>query len=154
MSQTIEPGTEVLEVQPKSARAPKIIGIITIVAGVIMSVLGIVSYNLVGTQLQAQNIVVADDAAAFAGQPVEGPFTAYFEAQIINDHALDATDGKTYAEMDREDPLRAVAMNASFLQASLYTSVVAFALAALVTGLGVMFILSGSAFIALAKVRR
>lgn len=152
---TIEPSVEIVETSaPKSAKAPKIIGIVTIVAGVIMSVLGILSYNLVGSQLEAQNIVVAEDAASFAGEPVNGPFTAYSEAQIIGEHALKATDGKTYAEMDREDPARATAMNASFLQASLYTSVIGFGLAALVTGLGLLFVLSGAAFISLAGVRK
>lgn len=28
---------------------------------------------------------------------VDGPFSAYSEAQIIDKHALEATDGKTYA---------------------------------------------------------
>lgn len=137
-----------------TAKAPKIIGVITIIAGIIMSVLGAFTYSMVGSQLSAQNIVVAEDAAMFAGQPVAGPFTAYAEAQIIGEHAMNSTDGKTYAEMDREDPARNTAMNASFLQASLYTSVIAFGVAALVTGLGVLFILFGAAFVTLAKVRK
>ena len=54
-----------------------------------------------------------EDAEWFAGDPVDGPLTAYSQAQIINDHALEATEGQTYAQMDREDPLRAVAMSAA-----------------------------------------
>jgi hypothetical protein len=138
----------------KTAKTPLVVGIVAIVAGLFLSIAGIFSYNLVGNQLQAQDIVVADDASFMAGEPVEGPFSAYAEAQIINEHALHSTEGKTYSQMDREDPLRTVAMNASFLQASLYTSVVAFGLAALVAGLGVMFILFGAAFVALAKVTK
>lgn len=152
---SIETHPELLELsEPKSAKAPKIIGVVTIVAGLIMSVLGVFTYNMVGSQLAAQNIVVAKDAAMFAGEPVAGPFTAYAEAQIIGEHAMNSTDGKTYAEMDREDPARATAMNASFLMASLYTSVIAFGVAALVTGLGVMFVLFGAALVSLAKVRK
>ena len=45
--------------------------------------------------------------------------------------------------MDREDPLRATAATASFLQASLFTSVVAFGVAAMAVGMGVLFILIG-----------
>lgn len=155
MSTTIETHPELVELsEAKSATAPKVIGIITILAGVIMSFLGAFTYNMVGNQLEAQNIVVAEDAAFLAGEPVRGPFSAFAEAQIINDHTLDSTEGRTYADMDREDPMRNMAMNSAFLQASLYTSVVAFGLAALVTGLGVLFILSGAAFVALAKVRK
>jgi hypothetical protein len=74
---------------------------------------------------------------------VSGPFTAYQEALIIEKHALEATGGKTYAQLDREDPLRAVAMDGSLLRASLFTSVVAFGLSALVIISGVIFLLLG-----------
>ncbi len=68
---------------------------------------------------------------------------AYSEAETISKHALEATGGKTYAELDREDPLRETAMQASFLRASLFTSVVAFGVAALAAVLGVMLFLIG-----------
>ena len=64
---------------------------------------------------------------------------------IIEVHATEATGGKTYAELDREDPLRQTAMTGSFLRASLFTSVVAFGVSALVVGLGALFILVGFA---------
>ena len=66
-------------------------------------------------------------------------------------HALEATGGKTYAELDREDPLRAVAQSASFLRASLFTSVVAFGVAAFAMGMGVLSILIGAGICALDK---
>ena len=135
-------------------RSVRTIGIISVVVGLVLGLAGIFTYNLVGSQLAAQNIVVAGDAPRFAGEPVTGPFTAYAEAQIIDAHAKKSTNGLTYAEMDREDPARATAMNASFLQASLYTSVIAFGVAALVSGLGIMFLMIGAGFIGLAKVRR
>lgn len=62
---------------------------------------------------------------------------------MINGHALKATEGKTYAELDREDPLRATAMNASFLRASLFTSVIAFGVSLFAIGVGVVSILIG-----------
>ena len=70
-------------------------------------------------------------------------------AEIINEHAAKATGGKTYAELDREDPLRATAMNASFLQASLFTSVIAFGVAAFAIGMGLVSLLTGWAIRAL-----
>ena len=51
----------------------------------------------------------------------------------------------SYAELDREDPVRKVAASSSFLQASLFTSVLAFGVAVLAVGLGVVFILIGFA---------
>jgi hypothetical protein len=48
-----------------------------------------------------------------------------------------------YAELDREDPKRQTAQTASFLQASLFTSVVAFGVAAMAIAIGVLFILIG-----------
>ena len=62
----------------------------------------------------------------FGGELVDGPLDAYYQADIINQHALEASGGKTYAELDREDPVRATMMNASFLRSSLFTSVIAF----------------------------
>jgi hypothetical protein len=78
-----------------------------------------------------------------AGDEVDGPFSAYCEAQIIDRHALDATDGLRYAELERDDPRRQVAQSAAFLQASLFTSVVAFGVAGMAILIGFLFILIG-----------
>ncbi len=120
-----------------------VIGMIVMVVGVIFAVAGVVTYFIVSDQLAAENITVSEDAARFAGQDVTGPFTAYAEAEVINKHALEATGGKTYAELDREDPARQTAMQASFLRASLFTSVVAFGVAAMATVLGIVMVLIG-----------
>ena len=119
------------------------VGIIVMVVGVIFAVAGVVTYFVVSNELANENITVSDDATYFAGQDVTGPFTAYSEAETINKHALKETGGKTYAELDRDDPLRQVAMQASFLRASLFTSVVAFGVAALAAVLGVVLVLIG-----------
>ncbi|WP_278234547.1 aromatic ring-opening dioxygenase LigA [Isoptericola sp. AK164] len=119
-------------------RAVRIVGILGLVAGLVMILAGAVTWATVSSQLSAQNITVSEDAAFLGGDVVDGPFSAYAQAQIIDEHALAATDGLTYAELDREDPLRDTAMNASFLRASLFTSVVAYGVSALVIGLGVV----------------
>ena len=105
------------------------------------------------------------------------PFTAYAQANAINHHSLAATNGRTYAELGDDinakkaalkaagtsdadiakdaDVLklsgqRTTIMNGSFLRASLFTSVVAFGIAALVMGLGILFIIVGFALRTLA----
>jgi len=118
---------------------------IVMVVGVIFAVAGVVTYVMVANELKAEKITVSEDAANFAGQDVSGPLTAYAEAEVINKHALEATGGKTYAELDREDPARTTAMQASFLRASLFTSVVAFGVAGMAFVLGIVLTLIGLA---------
>lgn len=115
----------------------------SVVLGVILVVGGLGTWIVVSTELSDQNITVADDAGCLAGDEVNGPFSAYCQAQVIEKHALEATEGKTYAELDREDPLRQVAMNASFLRASLFTSVVAYGVAGTAILMGIVFMLIG-----------
>jgi len=118
------------------------IGIIVIVIGALMILAGIWSFATVSATLNAERITVSEDAC-LGGRTVVDPLTAYCQAGIIATHALEATGGKTYAELDREDPLRQVAMNGSFLRASLFTSVVAFGVSLMAVGVGLVFILLG-----------
>ena len=120
-----------------------VVGIVVAVVGVIFAVAGVVTWFVVADQLAAEKITVSKDADMLAGQDVTGPFTAYAQAEVINKHALEATGGKTYAELDKEDPARTTAMQASFLRASLFTSVVAFGVAALAVVLGIVLVLIG-----------
>lgn len=121
----------------------KTASIASIVLGLLLMIAGVTTWVMVSSTLSDQNITVSEDASCLAGDDVDGPFSAYCEAQIIETHALDATGGLTYAELDREDPLRNVAMNASFLRASLFTSVVAFGVAGMAVLIGVLFVLIG-----------
>ncbi len=129
----------------------KIIAIIGIVLGAVFVISGATTYTLVQQKLAAENISVSEDSPRYSGKAVAGPFTAYQEASMISTHALKATGGKTYAQLDKEDPLRVVAMNGSFLRASLFTSVVSFGLAAFVAGVGLMFMLFGYLILGLEK---
>lgn len=117
--------------------------ITSIVLGIVLVLAGVTTWIVVSNTLADQNITVSDDAGCLAGDDVNGPLSAYCEAQIIEEHALEATGGLTYAELEREDPLRATAMNASFLRASLFTSVVAFGVAAMAILMGIVFVLIG-----------
>lgn len=133
-----------------SAGTAKWMSIIIMVIGAVMVIAGAATYGTVSSTLSEERISVSDDAPCLGGSSVSGPFAAFCEAQIIATHALEATGGKTYAELDREDPLRDVAMNGSFLRASLFTSVVAFGVAAMAMGIGIVFILIGVAILSLA----
>ena len=113
-----------------------------IVLGILMIVGGAATWFLVSQTLDRQEITVAEDGC-LGGQQVNGPFTAYCQADIIEQHTLESTDGLTYAQLDREDPRRELAMNSSFLQASLFTSILAFGVAAMAIGMGVIFVLIG-----------
>lgn len=129
----------------ESSGTVTVLAILVIVAGAILIVTGIFTWFNVSNHLADEHITVAEDANRFAGNQVRGPLTAYEQASIINEHALEATGGKTYAQLDREDPVRTTAMNASFLRASLYTSVVAFGVSLMAGGVGVTLVLIGVA---------
>ena len=122
-----------------------IAAITAIVVGIVMAVAGVITWVVVSTTLEDQRITVSDDATCAAGDGVNGPISAYCQADIINQHTLDITGGKTYAELDREDPNRAVAMDSAFLQASLFTSVVSFGVAGMAFVLGIVLTLIGLA---------
>jgi hypothetical protein len=115
----------------------------SIMIGILLIIGGVTTWITVSSTLSNQEITVSDDASCLAGDHVDGPFSAYCEAQVIEKHALDATGGKTYSELDRDDPLRTVAANASFLRASLFTSVVAFGVSGMAILIGVIFVLIG-----------
>jgi hypothetical protein len=116
---------------------------LSIVLGSLLILGGVATWILVSTTLADQKITVSDDASCLAGDEVDGPFSAYCQAMVIDKHALEATGGLRYAELDQDDPKRETAMTASFLQASLFTSVVAYGVAAMAMAIGVLFILIG-----------
>lgn len=146
-------------------KTTKVVGMISLIAGLLLIIGGAITYGTVSQQLADEKIVVPDDAAFLAGDDVNGPFSAYAQADIISTHALAASEGKTYAELgelagkataDGDEELAAqyqgqrdTVMQASFLRASLFTSVLAFGVAAMVIGLGVMFGLLGWALMSI-----
>ncbi|MBD3924528.1 aromatic ring-opening dioxygenase LigA [Nocardioides cavernae] len=121
----------------------KTASLVAIVVGIVMAVAGVATWVVVSSTLSEQKIVVADDANCLAGDEVDGPFSAYCQADVIDKHTKAITGGLTYAELDREDPNRATAMDSAFLQASLFTSVVAFGVAFMAIGVGIVLALIG-----------
>ena len=119
--------------------------ITAIVVGIVMAVAGVVTWFVISSTLADQKITVAEDANCAAGDDVNGPISAFCQADIIDQHTLGITGGLTYAELEQDDPNRAVAMDSAFLQASLFTSVVAFGVAGMAFVLGIVLALIGLA---------
>lgn len=143
MSTTNSSSSEAPAAAAGPLRIVRILSALVMVAGAILFLGGAVTWYTVQDQLGNERIHVAEDADRFAGDLVDGPLTAYEQAKVIEKHALAASEGKTYAELDREDPRRATVMNGSFLRASLFTSVVSFGVAALAMGLGIVVAMIG-----------
>ena len=151
----------------KTSGAARFVAILCIVFGLVAIGGGVATWAMVTMQLSAENITVPKDSPLTPGAKVQDPITAYAQAEIINHHALTASGGKTYAELgamiaeaktagdtakvDELTIARTTMMNASFLRASLFTSVLAYGVSLLVIGLGVMFLLLGWAFGSLAR---
>ena len=133
------------------ARTVRMFALILLAAGALMVIGGAVTWTMVSSKLADEQITVADDAKWFAGEQVDGPLTAFSQADIIDHHARAISGGKTYAELAKDDPVRATMMNASFLRASLFTSVLSFGVAAMAIGLGALIALIGYALLTLSK---
>ncbi len=147
-----KPRSHLMRVSPVEALAGrwehdmrKTASITAAVVGIVMAIAGVVTWVVVSTTLADQKITVSDDARCAAGDGVNGPISAYCQADIIDHHTKKITGGKTYAELDQDDPNRAVAMDSAFLQASLFTSVVAFGVAGMAFVLGIVLTLIGLA---------
>lgn len=116
--------------------------IASIFLGILLVVGGVATWVVVASTLGDQQITTSDDAC-LPGRRVADPFTAYCQAKVIETHTLESTDGLYYAELERDDPRRETALTSSFLQASLFTSILAFGVAAMAVGMGILFLFIG-----------
>lgn len=98
--------------------------------------------------LAAERIVTAEDADIPLA-PVTGPAEAKAQADAIREHALRITGGKTYAELARDDPARATYLQSVTLRTALMESYLAFKVADLVLGMGVIVALLGASHVVL-----
>lgn len=145
---------------PSPRKFIPVVGITALIFGLLFIIAGGATWAVVTSQLKDQEITIPEDATFLnlGGKQVAGPLTAYAQADIIDVHALASTGGKTYAELgdlikeaETEEEAaelqgqRTMVMNASFLRASLFTSIVAYGVSALVVGLGFVLVLTGLA---------
>jgi hypothetical protein len=121
-----------------------ILGLVFVGAGIYTVNRGFDARDQVRNELIAQKITTPEDAS-IPNVKVTNAKTAIAMADIIEEHAMKSTGGRTYSELDRQDPNRQVAFNASALRTSLYTSAMAFNVADLVVGIGALLLALGVA---------
>jgi len=122
--------------------APVIFGLVFIAGGIYMMQQGRDAHDEVEDALIAENIVTPEDAS-IPNVRVDDADSAKAQADIIETHYLELTEGKTYSELDREDPNRETAFRAASLRTSLNMAVMGFKVADLVVGLGAFMIVMG-----------
>lgn len=119
---------------------------------------GAAAWATISAQLAKEKITVPADARILAGKRVRGPIGAFAQADTIARHVHVACEGLSYAELgelaeearrqgdeelaERLTAQRALAMNASMLRSSLFTSVLAYGVSAFVMAEGVTHLLS------------
>jgi hypothetical protein len=118
-----------------------------------MSIGGAIAWMTVRSQLAAERIAVPASSQWLPGRSVTGPIGALAEAEAIRATALRATGGKTYSELPGDDPRAEMVRNASLLRSSLFTSVLAFGVAAGAIVVGVGLVLVGTALSRLSRGR-
>lgn len=116
-------------------------------------------------QSVAREKIVTPADASIPSAPVRGPFTLKAQADIIRDHTLENTGGKTYAEMPRQvqkvdasgspmfdaegkpvmeaNPTRGIWIPATTLMTALNVGVMAYTLSALVILGGLLLVCIG-----------
>jgi hypothetical protein len=125
-----------------------VFGILLIGAGIYMVYEGRAAHDDVRDTLADERIITSEEATIPLAE-VDSAAEAKAQADIIRQHALETTGGKTYAELDREDPARAVYLNSVTLRTALMESFLAFKVSDLVVGVGAIVVLLGLSHIAL-----
>jgi len=117
-------------------------GVILAVAGGVMVYEGRSAHSEVEDTLSAEQIVTAEDAG-IPQAPVTGPEEAKAQANVIKEHVLKITGGKTYAQLAKDDPNRNTYLQSVTLRTALMESYLAFKVADLVVGMGIIVIMLG-----------
>jgi hypothetical protein len=123
-------------------------GLGLIAAGMFMVSQGRMAHNDVRDALAAERIVTPADSD-LPNTPVTGPGEAKAQADIIWTHVMKLTGGKTYAELPATDPLRATYLTSVTLRTALMESYLAFKVADLVMGMGLLVALLGASQVVL-----
>lgn len=143
---------------------------VLIVLGVAVIVVGVVGRSYVQDQVQKENIVGSDDmtpdateaalqkagledvsvpSCSVAGEDVETGKQAKCFADYMRIHTLEATGGKTYAEMPQDSPERDIWVTETALTTALYTSYFAENVALFAIIVGIVMLLVGIGFVVL-----
>lgn len=126
--------------------APMVLGLVFIGGGIYLVVQGESAKDEVRDSIVSENIITSEDAS-IPNVLVDNAAKAKAEADVIEVHYLEITGGKTYADLDRDDPNRETAFRAVQLRTSLNLAVMGFKVSDLVIGMGVFMIVVGATFI-------
>ena len=128
----------------------KISSIVAILAGVILVIGGVWGIRFTYKNIVQEKIVTPADAS-IPEEPVRGPFTLKSQADIVREHTLKLTGGKTYAEMSRDDTNRNIWITATTLITALNLGILSYAFSGLFVLLGCISIWTGIVFRALSR---
>jgi hypothetical protein len=117
-------------------------------SGVFMMYEGRTAHDEVRDTLADERIITAEDAEIPLAD-VDSAAEAKAQAEVIRKHALESSGGKTYSEMDRNDPQRPVYLNSVTLRTALMESYLAFKVSDLVVGMGAIVVLLGLSHVVL-----
>lgn len=81
----------------------KIVGMTSGIIGFVLVIVGIWAMCFTYNNVSRENIITGEDAS-IPNTKVAGPLTLKSQADIIREHTLKITQGKTYAEMPRQIP--------------------------------------------------
>jgi hypothetical protein len=119
-------------------------GLVLVVSGLYMVSEGKSAHDEVTASLSDERIVGSQNTA-IANEKVTGPDEAKVQADKIKQDVLNMTGGKTYAELDRNDPNRNTYLTSITLRTALMQSYMAFKVADLVMGVGALVSVLGLA---------
>lgn len=150
----------------------KLGGYLAIVAGLILIVGGVWGICFTYKNVAQENIVTGEDAS-IPNEKVLGPLTLKSQADIIREHTLKITEGKTYAEMPRfiekkddkgnvvldkegkavliENAARNIWITATSLTTAINLAIMSYAFSALIILFGLVSLFTGYLFLELSK---
>jgi len=136
----------------------KTAGLVSLIMGILFALTGAITWGVITSQLADERITTPGDAF-LPNVAVNNPIAALAQADIINKHALEGSEGRTYAELgtaareataagdtakaEELSKQRTSVMNGSFLRASLFTSVLAYGVSLFAIGIGLTLIILG-----------
>ncbi|MBP9803032.1 MAG: hypothetical protein KBD14_01850 [Candidatus Pacebacteria bacterium] len=147
-------------------------GVLAIITGLILIIGGVWGICFTYKNVSQENIVTGEDAS-IPNAKVIGPLTLKSQADIIREHTLKITGGKTYAQMPRQIPKldekgkeildadgkvvlvdnlsRSIWITATSLTTALNLAIMSYAFASLIILFGLVSLFTGYIFLELSK---
>ena len=124
--------------------------VLAISVGIVMVAGGLWAVLFTYQNIAQEHIVTPGDAS-IPNTPVRGPFTLHSQADIIREHVLKMTGGKTYAEMSRDDEKRPQWVTATTLTTALHLGIITYLFSGLIVLFGLISMWTGAVFWMLSK---